>query len=160
METLSRSRSHRRLYSGGINNTTSQIRGTLMGKAGHGSNHSTTASITEELHPALIHNYKKAGQNLTDVAAQAEWANKRWVWVTDAALGYIAGWIISEAEDMAQVACVDDKVCIIQLNSPLCRITEHSHPCRCHVGDLQPCHSGWAEYSHRPALYHSTTSPR
>jgi hypothetical protein len=113
MDTLSRSRSHRRLYSGGINSTTSQMRGSsaMAGRAGYGSSsHSQTTSIAEEVHPALIHNYRKAGQNLTDAAAQSEWANKRWVWATDATLGYVAGWIVSEADDMVQVACVDDKV--------------------------------------------------
>lgn len=114
MDTLSRSRSHRRLYSGGVNNTATQVRGSIMamGRPGYSSNNSsnTVPQITEELHPALVLKYRKAGQNLTDAAAQAEWANKRWVWVEDAALGYVAGWIISEENDMAQVACVDDKV--------------------------------------------------
>jgi hypothetical protein len=122
MDSLPRSRSLRRLYSNSSNNTL-QTRGSLshlLGKAGQqssttgGGNHGPLASpslpAAAELHPALVHNFRKAGQNLTDAAAQAEWANKKWVWVPDATLGYVAGWIVSEENDMAQVACVDDKV--------------------------------------------------
>lgn len=70
---------------------------------------SSSASLTD-LHPALVHKYRKPGQNLTDAAAQAEWANKRWVWVSDPTLGYVAGWVVSEDGENSQVACVDDKV--------------------------------------------------
>lgn len=70
----------------------------------------STSASEAGLHPALVLNYRKPGQNLTDAAAQAEWANKRWVWVTDLTLGYVAGWIVSEQDDTVQVACVDDRV--------------------------------------------------
>lgn len=118
MDSLPRSRSLRRLYSGGSNNTTVPTRGSIaqmMGKAAHQHHHhqqqqSTSNSSQGELHPSLILKYRKPGQNLADAAAQGEWANKRWVWVTDPLLGYVAGWIVSEENDTVQVACVDDKV--------------------------------------------------
>lgn len=165
MDTLSRSRSHRRLYSGGINNTALQMRGSggLAGRAGHGgSSHSQTTSITEELHPALIHDYRKAGQNLTDAAAHAEWANKRWVWVTDSTLGYVAGWIISEADDMIQVACVDDKVGIVLLMHLYTLLTVRT-PIATLLMDIHlvaVMHPNLAGNTHRHALYQPMTSPR
>jgi len=40
----------------------------------------------------------------TRVAAlQAEFNEKRWVWVPDAREGYLAGWVSEEGEDSAQV---------------------------------------------------------
>lgn len=117
MDSLPRSRSLRRLYSGGSNNTTVPTRGSIaqmMGKAAH-QHHShqqqfSSSAAHAELHPSLIVKYRKPGQNLADAAAQGEWANKRWVWVTDSVLGYVAGWIVSEENDTVHVACVDDKV--------------------------------------------------
>ena len=37
------------------------------------------------------------------VALQAEFNEKKWVWVPDAREGYLAGWVNEEEEDAAQV---------------------------------------------------------
>lgn len=36
-------------------------------------------------------------------ALQAEFNEKKWVWVPDAREGYLAGWVNSEEEDAAEV---------------------------------------------------------
>ena len=36
-------------------------------------------------------------------ALQAEFNEKKWVWVPDAREGYLAGWVSEEGEDAAQV---------------------------------------------------------
>ncbi|KAH8915330.1 hypothetical protein BT69DRAFT_897438 [Atractiella rhizophila] len=93
MDSLPRSRSLRRLYSSSDAETTSK----LLQRTG-----------------------KRPGQNLADAAAQAEWNEKRWVWVPDEKEGYIAGWIIQEEtvenergemEEVCTVGMVNDQVC-------------------------------------------------
>ena len=98
--------------SSGSGSNTGQQEDAAMGQAG--------------MHTALQMKYKRPGQSLTDAAAQAEWANKKWVWVPDPTLGYVAGWIVKEGEgeaqrgdgekgpssssSMATVSCLDDRV--------------------------------------------------
>ena len=36
-------------------------------------------------------------------AAQAEFNEKKWVWVPDDRDGYLAGWVVNEEDDVAQV---------------------------------------------------------
>ena len=36
-------------------------------------------------------------------AAQAEFNEKKWVWVPDDKDGYLAGWVVKEEDDMGQV---------------------------------------------------------
>lgn len=104
MENTPRSRSLRRLYS--ASNTLSGHHNAKASSEHQSSSHAAAA----ELHPALIPNYKKVGQSLADAAAQAEWAAKKWVWVPDEHLGYIAGWVVEESNETSTVSCVDDKV--------------------------------------------------
>lgn len=40
-----------------------------------------------------------------DAAAQAEFNEKKWVWVPDAATGYLAGWVVKE-EDGGETSVV------------------------------------------------------
>lgn len=113
MDTLPRSRSLRRLYSNnnthGGNGEGSSREGSTGSAAGPSRGAYKHVS-SADLHPALVFKYRKPGQQLSEAAAQAEWANKKWVWVADDKLGYVAGWILGEEGEVAQVACVDDKV--------------------------------------------------
>ena len=99
--------------------------------SGSGSNsrqQEDAAMAQAGMHAALQMKHRRPGQSLTDAAAQAEWANKKWVWVPDPSLGYVAGWIVKEGEGEAQredgglassasaspstatVSCLDDRV--------------------------------------------------
>lgn len=141
MGSAPRSRSLRRLYShsstaagagGGTagasdvnNNHAAHLASTSSGPHHHQHHHSH--HDISKLHPSLIAKYKKPGQSLTDAAAQAEWASKKWVWCPDPNCGYVSGWVVKEEgrdgggseedegtstmdEEMSTVACVDDKV--------------------------------------------------
>ncbi|MBW0481798.1 hypothetical protein O181_021513 [Austropuccinia psidii MF-1] len=73
---------------------------------------------------------KKPGQVMADAAATAEFNEKRWFWLPDEKLGYIAGWILKDSSStstmdnnnnnqqnittenslIVEVRCVDDKI--------------------------------------------------
>ena len=105
MDTLPRSRSLRKLYSSSHGD-----RNTIATELDNNNNGNHNSMNNTLVHPALATKYKKPRQNLADAAAQAEWASKKWVWCPDPVLGYVAGWIVKEEQEMAIVACVDDKV--------------------------------------------------
>ncbi len=47
------------------------------------------------------------GQSASDAASAAEFASKKYVWIPDANVGYIAGWVIKEEGDSSLVALQD-----------------------------------------------------
>ena len=133
MDNHPRARSLRRMYSHNDGQQGQGQHGTrsINNSNGGGSSSSSSNAGQQQdqwtpaqagIHAALQMKHKRPGQSLADAAAQAEWANKKWVWVPDPTLGYVAGWIVKEGEaqkedagpspNMATVSCLDDKVCV------------------------------------------------
>lgn len=55
-------------------------------------------------------------------ALQAEFNEKKWVWVPDAREGYLAGWVNEEEEDAAQVIMAAGGEVKILESSEMCRL--------------------------------------
>ena len=47
---------------------------------------------------------------VNDALAQAQWAEKKWVWTSDKTEGFIAGYILKESGDSVTVHLVNDSV--------------------------------------------------
>jgi myosin protein heavy chain len=47
---------------------------------------------------------------VNDALAQAQWAEKKWVWIVDKEEGFIAGHIVEENGDTVKVSLLNDTV--------------------------------------------------
>jgi hypothetical protein len=52
-----------------------------------------------------------------DLASEAKFGERRWVWVKDAKNGFLKAWIVQEEGDNLRVRCTDDTV--IPCHNPL-----------------------------------------
>ena len=57
--------------------------------------------------PRLSHSAEAAKA----AALQAEFNEKKWVWVPDEREGYLSGWVVREEEDAAEVVLSTGEVC-------------------------------------------------
>ena len=48
--------------------------------------------------------------NVNDALAQAQWSEKKWIWLSDKQEGYVAGYIIEENNDTVRVRLVSGEV--------------------------------------------------
>lgn len=48
--------------------------------------------------------------DVTDAMAQAQWAEKKWVWVKDKEEGFMSGYIVSENGDSVNIRMSNDTV--------------------------------------------------
>lgn len=48
---------------------------------------------------------------VNDALAQAQWAEKKWVWVNDKDEGFVAGYVVGESGDSVTVKLVNESVC-------------------------------------------------
>jgi hypothetical protein len=62
-------------------------------------------------------------------ALQAEFNEKRWVWVPDEKEGYLAGWVNSEREDEAEI--------VMAAGGDVCSSCSCRHPCRHTITDTE-----------------------
>lgn len=52
---------------------------------------------------------------VNDALAQAQWSEKKWVWVADKQQGYLQGFVVSEHGDEVEIQLSDDTVSRITL---------------------------------------------
>jgi myosin protein heavy chain len=53
---------------------------------------------------------------VTDAMAQAQWAEKKWVWVKDKEEGFMSGYIVSENGDTVNIRMSNDTVRTFETN--------------------------------------------
>jgi myosin protein heavy chain len=54
---------------------------------------------------------------LNDALAQAQWAEKKWIWLVDKQEGFLAGYILSENGDIVKVKLVSGEVVFIYIDN-------------------------------------------
>ncbi len=54
--------------------------------------------------------------DVTDAMAQAQWAEKKWVWVKDKEEGFMSGYIVSENGDTVNIRMSNDTVRTFETN--------------------------------------------
>ncbi|KTW30988.1 uncharacterized protein T551_01540 [Pneumocystis jirovecii RU7] len=79
------------------------------GKLSKSSIYSNIKTINPEIHRSM-------DSYLEDAAAQAEFSNKKWVWVKDVEKAFIKGWVVKEEGDCLHVRCLDDSDRIVKIN--------------------------------------------
>lgn len=53
--------------------------------------------------PPTISRLSQSGEAARAAALQAEFNEKKWVWVPDEREGYVAGWVIREEDEVGEV---------------------------------------------------------
>ena len=53
--------------------------------------------------PPVVSRHSQSGEAARAAALQAEFNEKKWVWVPDEREGYVAGWVIREEDEVGEV---------------------------------------------------------
>ena len=63
--------------------------------------------------PSVVSRSSQSGEAARAAALQAEFNEKKWVWVPDEREGYVAGWVIREEDEVGEVAMASGgEVCL------------------------------------------------